>query len=154
MPSISYDEVYSRFYTKVAAYDLLSLREDTLNEFLCSYLHSAVSKVYVRKLFSSVSFKDDVKLFTFAMDYVIDEDSDKEFVTEVLSYGLLVEWLTPKVNNLTLINQLIAGSSEKYYSQASHLSQITAVRDSAIHEQRNMISDRGYAWNTYLDGNS
>lgn len=42
MPSLNYEEIYSKFRLKASAYDLLDLRDDDLNVFLCDWMHSAI----------------------------------------------------------------------------------------------------------------
>ena len=62
MLSISYEEIFSRFYTKVEAYDLMTLYNDVTmqNVTLCSWLHSAISAPYVYRLFSTITLpKED-----------------------------------------------------------------------------------------------
>lgn len=58
MTSITYKSLISRFYLKVEAYDLLELTKDMRNEFLCGYIHSVLSKPYLRRLFSSITIND------------------------------------------------------------------------------------------------
>lgn len=154
MPSISYDSIFSTVFSKASMYDFLNLTELQADEFLCNWLKSARSKPYVRKLFSSVSSNDDARVVTFTMSKSIDEESDVDFVTEVLALGVLYEWITPKVISAENIAQMFSNSDAKWYSQASHLAQIKDLRDSILKEQRSLISDRGYMWNSYLDGES
>ena len=56
MASLSYNEVYSSLFPKIEVYDFIDLSEETLNEFLCNWLHSAVTNPCVRKLFKTVVF--------------------------------------------------------------------------------------------------
>lgn len=86
MPSLAYEEIYSRFYTKVKAYDLLNdYDEDTAYEVMCNYLHDAVADPVVRGVFDSVSLDDDGETLTYTMDFATDEKSDAEFVLKLLS---------------------------------------------------------------------
>lgn len=151
MPSIDYENVYSRFLTKVEAYDLIGEDDDIREEFLCNWLHAAVFNPYVRKLFSSISLDDDMGVITYQMLYNIDPAVDEEFVTEVLAYGIMYGWVEPKVNSLTTMAQLVGTSDEKFYSQAAHLAELRGLRDDADKKLRTLIRDRGYLNNTYLD---
>ena len=128
------------------------MSEETLNEFLCNWLHSATANPYVRRLFSSVVFDDELGELTYEMKYEVDEDSDKEFVIEVLSLGMAINWLEPKINSITNINQFFGSKDEKWFSQASHLSELRGLLNDFNKQQRRKIADRGYAWNPYLDG--
>ena len=152
MTSLDYNKIYSRLFTKIEAYDFIDLSEEMLNEFLCNWLHSATANPYVRRLFSSVVFDDELEELTYEMKYEVDDDSDKEFVIEILSLGMAINWLEPKINSITNINQFFGSKDEKWFSQASHLSELRGLLDDFNKQQRRKIADRGYIWNSYLDG--
>lgn len=158
MPSIEYDAIYSRFYSKASAYDLLDMimREDEqmVSNLMCSWLHEAVYYPYIRKLFKTISADDLSKTVSYEMNYEIDEDSDMEFLINLLSYGMIYYWIEPKVNSLLNISQFYGTSEEKYYSQANHLAEIRNLRDDIERKIRSLIRDRGYSNNKYLDGES
>lgn len=166
MATLNYSEVFSRFYSKVEAYDLFEegISEETRNEFLCSYLHSSVSEPYTHRLFSEVvmtdshiEIVDDEPVFVdgtieFTMKYPTDEDSDNDFMAEILGCGMALAWVEPKVASLPHIRHMIGTSNEKYYSQAAHLSELRSFAEDLNTKQRKMIRDRGSANNRYLDG--
>lgn len=165
MLSISYEEIFSRFYTKVEAYDLMNLYNDVKmqNAILCSWLHSAINAPYVYRLFSNIILpeEDDIldlssnnNIVKAELNYSINDYSDKNFIIEILSYGIALAWIEPKVNSLTNISQMFGSSAEKWYSQSSHLSEIRALRDDLYYKQRSLIRDYGYINNEYLDGTS
>ena len=154
MPSIQYDEIYSRFYTKVMAYDLAELSASQSNELMCSWLHSAVFDPYIRRQFSNVSMDDKTNVISYTMSYTIDAESDKEYVTELLACGIAYSWVVQKVQNLTNLYQTFGSSDEKYYSQSAHLAELRNLRDDLKNTIRSMSRDRGYSNNTYLDGTS
>lgn len=190
MASIKYEEVYSRFFTKVEAFDLFeeNLTDDTRNELLCNWLHSATSYPYVSRLFSSLvltdkdeTVKDDTEqtgdteqttepsaetnetaeteekvdkthTIDYTLKYTIDDNIDKEFVLEIFSMGMVLSWVKPKVNSIVNTAQIFGTSDQKWYSQSNHLSELQNLQSNIQAELRNMIRDRGYANNTYLDG--
>lgn len=154
MASIKYDEITSSLYSKIEAYDFLDLGTDELHDFLVAWLHTAVSKPYVRKLFSSITLNDEIMVMKYDMKYEVDEETDREFVIEILALGMGIQWLTPKINSTVNINQMFGSKEEKYYSQSSHLTELRSLRKDWVKEQRSMIRDRGYNWNSYLDGES
>lgn len=151
MASIKYDEIYSKFYTKVEAYDILDLEKNILNEFLCNWIHSSMQKPYIRRLFSSLKFDDEIMTLTYEMNESIDEDFDKEFVIETASLGMVIEWLEPKIASITNIAQMFGSKEEKFYSEANHLRALIDLKDSLYQKQRKMIRDRGYSWNSYIN---
>ena len=151
MTSLNYDNIYSRFFSKVEAYDFLELPEDNVYAFLSEWLHSVTANPYVRRLFNKFNIDDEVQEISYEMKYSVDEDTDKEFLKEILSLGMIVAWLEPKVNSINNIAQMFGSKEEKFYSQSQHLSELRNLVNDAKKQQRRMIADRGYAWNSYLD---
>lgn len=152
MTSIKYNEIFSFFFTKVEAYDFLDLDSEQITEFMNNWLSSASKQPYVRRLFSGFSLDHEIQVVSFEMKYSVDESYDEDFVSEILALGMIVEWISPKINSLTNVAQMFGSSEEKFYSQSNHLKELRDLRDSVRREQRAMIRDRGYMWNSYLDG--
>ena len=152
MASLDYNKIYSRLFSKIEAYDFLELPEDELNDFLCNWIHSASANPYVRRLFKSFNLDDEILTISYEMKYSVDEFSDEEFITEILTFGVVVAWLEPKINSINNIAQMFGSKEEKFYSQSQHISELRNLVNDAKKQQRRMIADRGYAWNSYLDG--
>jgi hypothetical protein len=155
MASLLYDDINSALLRKVTDYDFLKYSVDDVTEQLTEYLHSAISKPYCRRLFSSLEMDDEISTMTYGLKQVSDENQDRDFVIEMLSLGMLIEWLEPMLNSKLNLQQMITSSKEsKFYSQAQHLSTIQNVYDNAVKKQRDLIRDRGYIYNGYLGGNN
>ena len=152
MTSLNYNKIYSRLFSKIEAYDFIDMSEEMLNEFLCNWVHSAAANPYVRRLFNSFVFDDELEQLSYEMKYTVDEFADEEFVIEILTLGTAIAWLEPKINSITNINQFFGSKDEKWFSQASHLSELRGLLSDFKKQQRRMIADRGYVWNSYLDG--
>ena len=172
MPSqIYYKEVYSQFFLKIEGYDIFdkNISDEYREALLCSWLHSSIGKPYVNRLFSTVTLSDPYQdedpdtgelidvdgMIEYELNNVIDEDfGDKQFVIEVLAYGMALCWLEPKIYSLTNIAQFFGTSDEKFYAQQTHLSELRSLRDDLINHQRSLIRDRGYSNNSYINGTS
>ena len=152
MASLFYDTIYSRLFGKIEAYDFIELPENDLNDFLCNWIHSASANPYVRKLFITFSLDDEIQSISYEMKYSVDELTDEEFIIEILSLGMVVAWLEPKINSINNIAQMFGSKEEKFYSQSQHLSELRSLVNDSKKTQRRMIADRGYVWNSYLDG--
>lgn len=152
MTSLQFVKIYSRLFSKIEAYDFIELSEADLNELLCDWIHSASANPYVRRLFKTFSLDDEIQEITYEMKYSVDEFADSEFVTEILTLGVVVAWLEPKINSINNIAQMFGSKEEKFFSQSQHISELRALVNDSKKQQRRMIADRGYAWNTYLDG--
>lgn len=153
MPSIKYNEIFSSFYLKAESYDILNLKSTQVNEFLNGWLCSSLSKPYIRRLFSNFKIDNEIQIISYEMKYSTDEEYDKNFVIDIAAIGMVIEWITPKINSLTNILQMYGSKEEKFYSQKNHLDGLKDLKASLLREQKGLIRDRGYIWNTYLDGN-
>lgn len=172
MPSqIYYKEVYSQFFLKIEGYDIFdkNISDEYREALLCSWLHSSIGKPYVNRLFSTVTLSDPYQdedpdtgelidvdgMIEYELNNVINEDfGDKQFIIEVLAYGMALCWLEPKIYSLTNIAQFFGTSDEKFYAQQTHLSELRNLRDDLINHQRSLIRDRGYSNNSYINGTS
>ena len=172
MPSqIYYKEVYSQFFLKIEGYDIFdeNISDEYREQLLCSWLHSSIGKPYVNRLFSTVTLTDPYQdedpetgeitdmdgIIEYELKNKIDEDfNDKQFIIEVLAYGMALCWLEPKVYSLTNIAQMFSTSDERFFSQSTHLSELRNLRDDLINHQRSLIRDRGYSNNSYINGTS
>lgn len=152
MITLEFADIFSMFHNKIDAYDFLELTNEEINMFETEWLKTAGSKVYVRRLFSTYQFDADSEVINFEMRYATDDGADTDFVIEILAIGMCVEWLSPKVNSLTGIYQTYGSKEEKFYSESQHLKEIRALWDSWKNEQRKMIRDRGYIFNSYIEG--
>ena len=89
------------------------------------------------------------------MKYETADNSDEDFVTKILYKGMLVEWLTPQVRSKLNIAQMMTSNKEsKFYSQAQHLSELRGMLEDTKIELRQIISEHGFIYNTYLDEGS
>lgn len=108
-----YTDIYSRFFLRVKDYEMSGLDEKLVNEMLNGYLRSTVSKPMVRRLFQSISMDDDMEEIEYTLRESLDEDSDKDFVEEVLALGMVSEWASPKYHSTLLTSQLFSNSEQK-----------------------------------------
>lgn len=139
-----YSDIYSRFYLRVKDYDLAGMEERLVREMLNQYLKSALSKPMVRRLFNTINMDDDVEEIEYELREPWDDDSDREFVEEILSLGMVENWASPKYNTTLLTSQMFTNSEQKYYSQAAHLAEMKELLTKAQLDLRKLIRDRGY----------
>lgn len=152
MTSISYDEIFSRFYSRVEAYDFLNLSDVQVTDYLTEWLRGAVAKPFVRRNYNSLKLDNEIQNLSYELSYSIDEDSDEYFTIEILSLGIAIEWLEPKVNSILNTAQMFTAKESTFYSQANHLSELRETLNNFRKLQRQLIVDRGFSYNTYLGG--
>ena len=147
---LSYSTLFSRVLNKINDTKELSLDENDLLEIYTERLHSVVGKPRVRRLFSTLSLDDELQEITFTLNNSVDEYSDTDFVLEVLSLGMAIEWLQPQVDSVIHTSVMIGGKEEKSLLN-NHKNMITRL-DSMKKEQNKMIRDYGYIYNSYING--
>ena len=145
---LSYSTLFSRVLNKINDPKELSLDESDLLEIYTERLHSVVGKPRVRRLFSSISLDDEIQEMTFTLNNSVDEESDKDFVLEILSLGMAIEWLQPQVDSVIHTSVMIGGKEEKKLLD-NHKNMIERL-DSMKKEQNKMIRDYGYIYNSYI----
>ena len=145
---LSYSTLFSRVLNKINDPKELSLDENDLLEIYTERLHSVVGKPRVRRLFSSISLDDEIQEMTFTLNNSVDEESDKDFVLEILSLGMAIEWLQPQVDSVIHTSVMIGGKEEKKVLD-NHKNMIDRL-DSMKKEQNKMIRDHGYMYNSYI----
>ena len=136
---LSYSTLFSRVLNKINDPKELSLDENDLLEIYTERLHSVVGKPRVRRLFSSISLDDEIQEMTFTLNNSVDEESDKDFVLEILSLGMAIEWLQPQVDSVIHTSVMIGGKEEKKLLD-NHKNMIDRL-DSMKKEQNKMIRD-------------
>ena len=145
---LSYSTLFSRVLNKINDPKELSLDENDLLEIYTERLHSVVGKPRVRRLFSSISLDDEIQEMTFKLNNSVDEESDADFVLEILSLGMAIEWLQPQVDSVIHTSVMIGGKEEKKLLD-NHKNMIDRL-DSIKKEQNKMIRDYGYMYNSYI----
>ena len=147
---LSYSALFSRVLNKINDPKELSLDENDLLEIYTERLHSVVGKPRVRRLFSTLTLDDEIQEITFTLNNSVDEDSDTDFVLEIISLGMAIEWLQPQVDSVIHTSVMIGGKEEKKLLD-NHKNMIDRL-DSMKKEQNKMIRDYGYMYNSYING--
>ena len=167
MTSVLFEEIYSHFLLKTEPYELFApeMTEDIRNELLCGFVHSASADPFVRQLFSVVWLSDPILgedeagelfidgLLEYEMNIEENEYSDKEFVLDVLSDGMVLAWIDKTLNSSVNMLQFIGASDTKFYSAANHIQALRDMRNDIALRRDHMIAARDFIHNDYLNGN-
>ena len=148
----SYETIYSRFLQKISDYELIQIDESTVYMLMNDWMRATLSKPYVRKLFASIVLDDEIMTLEYELKNAIDDFTDEDFVIEILSNGMVVEWLEPQINNILYTKQFVGGKEEKFYAQSNQLAQLQSLLSDAKTELRKTIRDHGYINNSYIGG--
>lgn len=152
MLSVSYDSIYSRFLSKVQAFDLTNeYSEDISLELMNEWLMSVKSNPRVRKIFSDLSINADERILSFNLRFSEnDDDSDVDFVIELFALGIAWKWIEPKYKSVLNTAQFFGGKEQQFYSQSNHMDKLEAMNKSAKHDFIECINTHGYYTNSYL----
>lgn len=149
---LPYETVFSRTRGRVNDPKELSLNENDLLNMYTERLHNVIGKPRVRRLFSSITFDDEIQQIDFTLNNSVDEASDIDFVTDLLILGMTIEWLQPQVDSILHTSVMIGGKEEKKLLD-NHKNMIDRL-DSMKTELNKMIRDYGYMYNSYINSES
>ena len=113
MITSEYNSIFSRFMVRITDYGFAAQDEDLATEMMLSWLRAVLSKPMVRRLFSSIAADDDTAEIEYEMKEPLDDDSDLDFVEEMLATGMVVQWLNPQVNSVLNTSQIFSNSEQK-----------------------------------------
>lgn len=147
---LPYETIFSRVRSRIDDPKELSLNENDLLEIYTERLHSVIGDPRVRRLFSSITYDDDIQQIDFTLENSVDEFSDNEFVIRVFTLGMQIEWLSPKVESVLYTAPMIGGKEEKVLIN-SHKVDIERL-DSLRTQLHKLIRDYGYMYNSYVNG--
>lgn len=133
--STQYSEIFERFLSKIADYDLAALTDEQLKKSLLRLLNSSVANfLYCTK---NLKDRDDS---TMAFNVVLD---DKE--QEILSKLMLIEWINPYILNQDNISNILGSKDYKTYSPANLLDKLLSVKKSLQQEIQGDLTFYYYA---------
>lgn len=145
---LSYETIFSRVRNKIDDPKEMSLNDSILNEIYTERLHSVFGNQRVRRLFSSIQYDDEVQEIEYELNNSVDEFSDDEFVIELLTLGIVIEWLQPRVDSVLYVAPMVGGKEEKKILDG-HKDMIGRL-DSMKKELEKKIRDYGYMYNSYI----
>lgn len=136
----SYSEIYDRFLPKITDYKILELDEEDVMDMMLGWLKSAVAKQ--KQIINNLTMDDGIDSFDTELD---------DLEIELLSLGMVLEWLRPQINSTALTSQFIGGKEEKFYAQANHLNALKDLFNTTRLEIKKIQRDYGYRNNRYLN---
>lgn len=150
---LTYDEIFESFLGSITDYNLASLSPSDAFQLMAGYLRKAISKSYVKRLFSASRLNDETQIFSFTLKHPATDETDEDqldFVKGVACKSMIIEWCEPQVKKTTNMAQLFGGKEQSFYSQSQHLSQLRELLADTKAELRQELGDRGVVVNTYL----
>jgi len=150
MAEISFDSVFNAFLGKVVDYDFIDIDESYIRNLSYEWIVSIISEPRLRAMLSSLSLNQENQTISFTIAETLGDDYDSFFLTDLLSTGFVIKWLTPQVNSVLNIKQVFGGKEEKYYSQSAHLAELSNLLKESKTEFNKKIRDYGTYYNSYI----
>ena len=148
--TLQYEDIFSIFLSKITDYSFLEYDENFVKGQMVSWLHSSTSSPRLRAKFSTLSLNDEEAVLRFVLKNSGGEETDIDFVADLLARGMVIAWLEPEVKNVLLTKQLLTSGDEKFFAQANHVSQLEQMLATAKTEFKNILRDYGYLNNSYI----
>lgn len=147
--TILYETVFSRVRNKINDPKELQLEDEDSFSMYTERLHSVLGNIKLAKLFKSLSYDDNNAEISCVLKDIEFEDSiNNEYVIELLTLGMLIEWLEPQVNSILYHAPIIGGKEEKKLLE-NHKNMINRLNGLKI-EFDKKIRDKGTRYNSYL----
>ena len=139
--SIPYDAFVGAFLSKITEYDLLSLSEFDQEQTVDAYMKRAVSAFKYICAYDLTENADDENRV-----YNVDvADGDADELVEIVSEGMLVQWLKPYLYKQEILQNVLNTRDFTTYSPAELLMRVGNAYKKAQEDYTQMI--REYSFN-------
>lgn len=138
--TISYNDFISVFLQKITEWELLSLAEAERDEAVIGYMKRSIAGFRKNCKYDLISTCDDVTR-TFDVD-VAEEDFDE--LAEIISEGMVCQWLKPYVYRQELLENAISTKDFSVYSPAELLLRVGNAYKQARKDYTQMIREYSY----------
>jgi len=133
MPTL-YETIYNIFLSKINDVNLVSLPEDISEATMYGFMISAVTKF--TKCLNNLQDRDDtLQQFNPTLT---------DFEIEVIANMMVSEWLSPSINNITVLKQVLSDSDFKITSQAQHLKELLDLKSTINEEVSRLLVQYSY----------
>ena len=144
---IDYETIYNKFLSKIDDPKLLSYEDYVLYEILEDYLTSTLAMPQIRKLFKTFEVNEDLEILMYELNLSYDEYTDIMFIIEVLTKGMVIQWMTQKLDTAFSLATMVGGKEEKMLRNEYKNNQERLRRLNV--ELKKFIRDSNYIDNTY-----
>lgn len=148
--TLQYEDIFSMFLSKITDYSFLEYDENFIKGQMVSWLHSSSSFPRLKAKFSMFELNDEEAILSFSLKNSGGEQSDCDFVADILARAMVIAWIEPQAKNVLLTKQMLGGKEEKFYAQSNHASQLEQMLSTAKIEFKNILRDYGYLNNSYI----
>lgn len=138
--AVSYDVFINTFLSKITEYEFIKLDDKSAEEILDGFLKRAVSEFKAVCKYDLVNTRDDV-LREFDIEI---SDSDLDEIADIISEGMIVQWLKGYVNKQELLENQLNTRDFQTYSPAELLMRVGNAYTQAKKDYTQMIREYSY----------
>ena len=137
---VSYDIFTGAFLSKVSEFELIQLDDNNRTEIVDGYMKRAVSAFRKNCKYDLFTTGDD-ELRVFGVDIASD---DLDEIVEIISEGMVVQWLKPYVYQQELLQNVLNTRDFTQYSPAELLLRVWNAYAKAQRDYTQMIREYSY----------
>ncbi len=143
---LSYDMLTMSFLSKISEYEFTEMGTQHRTDIVDGYMKRACAKFRSTCRFNLGEADDDARVFASEIQEDIVED-----VADIISDGMVVEWLKPFVNQQDNLQLLLNTRDFTSHSPAELLFRVRGAYDSARKEFTNKMREFSYAHGDLTD---
>ena len=140
MNSVSYDAFTGAFLSKISEYEFMKLDDNTRTEIVDGYMKRALTAFRKNCKHDLFTTGDDM-LRQFTVD-IPDEDMDE--IVEIVSEGMVVQWLKQYLNQQDLLMNVLNTRDFSQYSPAELLMRVGNAYNTANKNYIQLIREYSY----------
>lgn len=137
--SISYDAIASAFLSKITEFEFLQIPEKDRTAIIDGYMKRAVSAFKNVCQYDLTAYDDTLREFTDDVD-----EADIDELLEIISEGMLVQWLKPYVYKQELLENALNTADFTTYSPAELLLRVGNAYAKAQKDYTQMVREYSY----------
>ena len=137
---IPYDIFTGAFLNKISEFEFMRLDDNNRTEIVDGYLKRAVSAFRKNCRYDLFSTCDDD-----AREFAVDiSDDDLDELVEIISEGMVVQWLKPYIYQQEILQNTISTRDYSQYSPAELLNRVGSTYNQAKSDYTQMIREYSY----------
>lgn len=137
--SISYDAITNAFLTKITEFEFLQIPEEDRTTIIDGYMKRAVTAFKNVCQYDLTAYDDTLREFTDNFD-----EADVDELLEIISEGMLVQWLKPYVYKQELLENALNTADFTTYSPAELLLRVGNAYAKAQKDYTQMVREYSY----------
>lgn len=137
--NISYDTIVDAFLNKISEFEFLDMGSEDRESIVSGYMKRAVSKFKNICAYDLNLHDDEFGAFT---DDFAEDDVDE--IVEIISEGMVVQWLKPYVNKQENLESVLNTSDYTTYSPAELLMRVGNAYKDAKKDYTQMIREYSF----------